>query len=367
MPLYDYLIVGSGLSGAVFAHEAIKRGKRCLVLEKRNHIGGNVYCEDIEGIPVHCYGAHIFHTDNERVWRYVTDLTPFNHFINSPMANYCGKLYNLPFNMNTFYQMWGITSPAEAQAKIEAEAAHHAGEPANLEEQTLRLVGRDLYETLIKGYTEKQWGRPCRELPAFIIKRLPVRFTFDNNYFTNRYQGIPAAGYTALIAKLLEGAELRLNTDFLAAKAEYTAQADKTVYTGTIDSYFDHKHGWLEYRSLQFETEILDEENHQGVAVMNHTAAEPRYTRTIEHKHFVHGRQPKTVITKEYPEAWRPGLEPYYPVNNETNNALYTRYAEAAQKESRVLFLGRLARYAYYDMDQAIAASLDAADRELAA
>ncbi|GHV94314.1 UDP-galactopyranose mutase [Spirochaetia bacterium] len=363
--MYDYLIVGSGLSGAVFAHEAIKKGKRCLVLEKRNHIGGNVYCEDVEDIRVHRYGAHIFHTDNESVWRYVTELVPFNHFVNSPVANYRGKLYNLPFNMNTFYQMWGLTSPIEAKARLETETAGYTGKPKNLEEQALSLVGRDLYETLVKGYTEKQWGRPCVELPAFIIKRLPVRFTFDNNYFSNRFQGIPAEGYTALVKKLLKGADIRLNTDFLDDKEEYSALADKIVYTGTIDSYFGYKHGWLEYRSLRFETETLDEENHQGVAVMNYTAAEIPYTRIIEHKHFENGRQAKTVVTREYPEAWQPGLEPYYPVNDEKNNTLYIQYKEDAAKEKNVLFLGRLARYAYYDMDQAIVSVLETAEKEL--
>jgi UDP-galactopyranose mutase len=361
---YDYLIVGSGLSGAVFTHEALKRGKRCLVLEKRPHIGGNISDELIEDIRVQRYGAHIFHTDNERVWSYVSGLVPFNHFVNSPIANYRGKLYNLPFNMNTFYQMWGLTSPAEAQAKLRKETAPYGEDPQNLEDQALRLVGRDLYETLVKGYTEKQWGRPCRELPAFIIRRLPLRFTFDNNYFTSRYQGIPEEGYTALAARLLEGAELRLNTDFLAAKETYQAQADKIVYTGMLDAYFDFKYGPLHYRSIRFETEVLNKENHQGVAVMNYTDTQPPYTRIIEHKHFTFGTQPKTVITREYPADWEPGQEPYYPVNDPANTALYTRYAEEARKERQVIFLGRLARYAYLDMDQAIAASLQAADQE---
>jgi UDP-galactopyranose mutase len=361
---YDYLIVGAGLSGAAFAHRATRQGKRCLVLEKRNHIGGNVYCENIEGIPVHRYGAHIFHTDNERVWRFVTGLVPFNRFVNSPVANYRGKLYNLPFNMNTFYQMWGTATPAEAKARLEAETARYAGEPKNLEEQALRLAGRDIYEKLIKGYTEKQWGRPCRELPAFIIKRIPLRFTFDNNYFTNRYQGIPPEGYTALIEKLLEGVELRLDTDFLEVRGKYTSLAEKTVYTGMVDAYFGYKYGTLEYRSLRFETETLEGENHQGVAVMNYTDTQPSYTRIIEHKHFIFGKQPKTVITREYPQAWEPGLEPYYPVNDRVNTALYARYAREAEGERAVLFLGRLARYAYLDMDQAVAAALEAADRE---
>jgi UDP-galactopyranose mutase len=364
---YDYLVVGAGLSGAVFAHRATRRGKRCLALEKRGHIGGNVYCENIEGIPVHRYGAHIFHTNDERVWRYVTELVAFNRFVNSPVANYRGKLYNLPFNMNTFYQIWGTISPAEAKAKLEAETIRYAGEPENLEEQALRLVGRDIYEKLIKGYTEKQWGRPCRELPAFIIKRLPARFTFDNSYFESPWQGIPEEGYTRLVEKLLEGTELRLDTDFLAAKEEYAALADKVVYTGMIDAYFGYKYGPLEYRSLRFETEILNEENHQGVAVMNYTDTKPAYTRVIEHKHFVFGRQPKTVITREYPQSWDPGREPYYPVNDEKNNALYRRYTNEIQGENKVLFLGRLARYSYLNMDQAIKESLEAVERELEA
>jgi UDP-galactopyranose mutase len=367
---YDYLVAGAGLSGAVFAREAVRRGKTCLVLEKRSHIAGNAFTDTVEGIPVHRYGAHIFHTDSGRVWHYVTSLAEFNSFINSPIASYRGKLFNLPFNMNTFYQLWGVKTPAEARAKLREETAPYTGtaEARNLEEQALRLAGRDIYETLVKGYTEKQWGRPCRELPAFLIRRLPLRFTFDNNYFGSRYQGIPVEGYTALTAKLLEGSELRPDTDFLAEKEKYSGLADRVVYTGMIDAYFGYKYGALEYRSLRFETEVLEEENHQGVAVMNYTDAGTEYTRVVEHKHFVPGSGrsggARTVVTREYPQAWRPGLEPYYPVNDEKNNALYRRYAEAAKKERGVLFLGRLARYAYLDMDQAIAAALEAAEAE---
>ncbi|AEF86867.1 UDP-galactopyranose mutase [Treponema primitia ZAS-2] len=365
---YDYLIVGSGLSGAVFAHEATKRGKRCLVLEKRPHLGGNVYTEMREGIAVHCYGAHIFHTDNERVWGYVNSLTEFNRYINSPVANFEGALFNLPFNMNTFYALWGTKTPAEAKAKLESQRVHYDREPANLKEQALSLVGHDIYEKLIRGYTEKQWNRPCTELPAFIIKRLPLRFTFDNNYFTSRFQGIPSLGYTTLIAKLLSGTEIRLDTDFLTDKQGFKALAKKAVYTGMIDAYFEYALGQLHYRSLRFEHEVLDEENHQGVGVVNYTDAQTPYTRSIEHKHFVYGTQPKTVVTKEYSLEWQPGMEPYYPVNDAANQALYGRYAEAAKAETRdrgTIFLGRLAKYAYYDMDQAILASLEAAEKEL--
>jgi UDP-galactopyranose mutase len=340
-----------------------------LALEKRGHIGGNVYTEPVGGILAHRYGAHIFHTGNERAWRLVTGLAAFNRFVNSPVANYQGRLYSLPFNMNTFYQLWGTATPAEAREKLRQETAPYRGgrNPGNLEDQALRLAGRDIYEKLIKGYTEKQWGRPCRELPAFIIKRLPLRFTFDNNYFASTYQGIPEEGYTALVEKLLEGADVRLNTDFLSAKEGYSSMAGKVIYTGQLDAYFGYKYGGLEYRSLRFETETLDEENHQGVAVMNYTDVEPPYTRAIEHKHFAFGKQPKTVVTREYPLSWEPGREPYYPVNDRANTALYARYAKDAGEERKVIFLGRLARYAYLDMDQAIAASLEAADREFGA
>jgi UDP-galactopyranose mutase len=365
--MYDYLIVGAGLSGAAFAHKAAARGKRCLVLERRNHIAGNAYTEPVRGITVHRYGAHIFHTDDQRVWRFVTALTPFIPFVNSPVATYQGRLYSLPFNLHTFYQLWGTTTPAEAREKLRRETAPYTGtrNPGNLEEQALRLVGPTLYEVLVKGYTEKQWGRPCRELPPSIINRIPLRFTFDNNYFTSRWQGIPEQGYTALVEILLKDAEVRLNTDFLSAKEDYRSLAKKTVYTGQPDAYFGYRYGPLAYRSLRFETETLDEENRQGVAVMNYTDARVPYTRTIEHKHFTPGTRSATVVTTEYPQPWEPGREPYYPVNDQANTALYARYARDAERERGVVFLGRLARYAYLDMDQAIAAALEAADREL--
>lgn len=362
--MYDYLIVGSGLYGAVFAHEAKKQGKACLVLEKRDHIGGNVYCEQVEGVTVHRYGAHIFHTNDKEVWDYVNGLAEFNRFTNSPVANFHGELYNLPFNMNTFYQMWGVRTPEEAKAKIAEQRAEIKGEPSNLEEQAISLVGRDIYEKLICGYTEKQWGRPCKELPSFIIKRLPVRFTYDNNYFNDRYQGIPEGGYTPLIENLLNGIEIRLNTDFLADREHWLSQAKKVVYTGTVDAYFNYCFGKLEYRSLRFETETLDRENYQGVAVVNYTDAETPFTRLIEHKHFEYGTQPKTVITREYPAVWQEGMEPYYPVNDHNNSTLYQKYAALAQKEENVLFGGRLGQYCYYDMDKVIAAALEAAKKE---
>ncbi len=364
MNMYDYLIVGSGLYGAVFAREATKRGKRCLVLEKREHIGGNVYCEQIEGVTVHRYGAHIFHTNDPEVWAYVNDLADFNRFTNSPVANYNGELYNLPFNMNTFYQMWGVRTPAEAKEKIQQQRAVIQGEPANLEEQAISLVGTDIYQKLINGYTEKQWGRPCRELPSFIIKRLPVRFTYDNNYFNDRYQGIPEGGYTPLIEKLLEGVEVRLNTDFLDDKEYWLSQAHRVVYTGTVDAYFDYCYGRLEYRSLRFETEVLDTENYQGVAVVNYTDRQTPFTRLIEHKHFEYGTQPKTVITREYPAAWQEGMEPYYPVNDQANGELYQKYTALAAEQNKVLFGGRLGQYCYYDMDKVIAAALAAVKNE---
>lgn len=366
MKKYDYLIVGSGLFGAVFAYKARKAGKSCLILEKRDHIGGNVYCENIEGITVHKYGAHIFHTDNRMVWDFVSSLCEFNHFVNAPIANYKGEIYNMPFNMNTFSRMFGVATPAQAQEKLALQRAEITGEPKNLEEQAISLVGREIYTKLVKGYTEKQWGRDCSELPAFIIRRLPVRYTYDNNYFSDPYQGIPIGGYTRLVEKLLEGCEVRLCTDFLADKAHFLSLCDTCVYTGMIDAYFDYQLGKLGYRSLRFETEVLDEVNHQGVAVVNYTDRETPYTRIIEHKHFEFGTQEKTVITREYPADWQEGLEPYYPINDEANTALYAKYAALAENEPNVLFGGRLAQYKYFDMDDAIAAALEFAEKELA-
>lgn len=356
---YDYLIVGAGLFGAVFASEAGKKGKKCLVVERRDHIAGNVYCEEIHGIRVHRYGAHIFHTSDKRIWDYVCQLAEFNHYINSPIARFRGELYNLPFNMNTFSKMWGITSPKEAQDIIASQIADLGiTEPGNLEEQALSLVGRDVYEKLIKGYTEKQWGRECRELPAFIIKRLPLRFTYDNNYFNDRYQGIPIGGYTKLVEKLLEGTEVRLRTDYLKHRQELDGMADKIIYTGMIDQFYDYELGVLSYRSVRFETEELEMENYQGNAVVNYTEREVPYTRIIEHKHFEFGTQPKTVITREYPASWEEGMEAYYTVNDEKNQLLYQRYAELAGQEQNVIFGGRLAEYKYYDMDKVIASAL---------
>ena len=360
---YDFLIVGSGLFGAVFAHEALKRGKTCLVLEKRDHLGGNVYCESVEDIIVHRYGAHIFHTNDKQIWDYVNQFATFNRYTNSPIANFNGEIYNMPFNMNTFNKMWGVRTPEEARAKIEEQRAVIQGEPKNLEEQAISLVGIDIYKKLVQGYTEKQWGRPCDELPAFIIKRLPVRFTYDNNYFNDRYQGIPEGGYNQIIEKMLNGADIRLNTDYLQDKDVWNAMADQVIYTGMIDAYFDHCLGNLEYRSLRFETELLDKQNFQGVAVVNYTDRQTPYTRIIEHKHFEFGNQPKTVITREYPAEWQPGMEPYYPMNNEKNGVLYQKYAQLAQKEEKVLFGGRLGQYCYYDMDKVIMAALDMAEK----
>ena len=363
---YDYLIVGAGLFGAVFAHEATAAGKKCLVIDKRSHIAGNIYTEDVEGIAVHRYGAHIFHTNNKDVWDYVNRFATFNRYTNSPVANYKGELYNLPFNMNTFTKMWGVITPAEAEAKIaEQRAAHYTAEPKNLEEQAINLVGTDIYEKLIKGYTGKQWGRPCTELPAFIIKRLPVRFTYDNNYFNALYQGIPDGGYTAMVEKMLEGIEVRLNVDYLADRENLNALADKVVYTGPVDAYFGYRLGALQYRSVRFETEVLDTDNYQGNAVVNYTDAETPYTRIIEHKHFAFGTQPKTVISREYSTEWHQGDEPYYPVNDEKNGALYAKYKALADAETKVIFGGRLGEYKYYDMDKVIEAALDAAAREL--
>jgi UDP-galactopyranose mutase len=363
MAKYDYLIVGAGLYGAVFAHEAAKCGKRVLVIDKRSHIAGNVYTEEMEGINVHMYGAHIFHTNNERVWNYLNQFARFNRFTNSPVANYHGELYSLPFNMYTFNKMWGVVTPEEAQAKIE-EQKKAAGitEPKNLEEQAISLVGTDIYEKLVKGYTEKQWGRPCKELPAFIIKRLPVRFTFDNNYFNALYQGIPVGGYTKMVQNMLDGIEVRLNVDYLENREELNALADKIVYTGAIDAYFGYKLGALEYRSVRFETDILDKPNFQGNAAVNYTDSETPWTRIIEHKWFEFGSQPKTVISREYSSEWQPGDEPYYPVNDERNGRLYEEYRKLASAETNVIFGGRLGEYKYYDMDAVVAAALDMCD-----
>ncbi len=356
---YDYLIVGSGLFGAVFAYEAKKRGKKCLVIEKRNHVGGNIFCENIEGVTVHKYGAHIFHTSNKRVWDYVNALCEFNRFTNSPIANYKGEIYNLPFNMNTFSKLWGVFTPDEARAKIEEQRGKITGEPKNLEEQAISLVGEDIYKKLIKGYTEKQWGHDCTDLPAFIIKRLPVRYTYDNNYFNDRYQGIPEGGYNVIIDKLLEGTEVITGTDYFSDREKYDSLADKVLYTGTIDTFYDYCFGKLEYRSLRFETEILDTPDFQGVAVVNYTDRETPYTRIIEHKHFEFGTQEKTVITKEHSAEWEEGMEAYYPVNNEKNQQLYLQYKELADKEEKIIFGGRLAEYKYYDMDKVIESALN--------
>ena len=362
---YDYLIVGAGLFGAVFAHEMMKKGKSCLVIEKRNHIAGNIYCEEVEGIQVHKYGAHIFHTSDKKVWEYLNQFTEFNHYINSPVAIYKDELYNLPFNMNTFSKMWGIKTPKEAQNIIAGQIAElNISEPKNLEEQALSLVGRDVYEKLVKGYTEKQWGRDATELPAFIIKRLPLRFTFDNNYFNDRYQGIPVDGYTKVVERLLDGADILLDTDFFAFRENHPEIAKKTVYTGMLDRYFDYQYGVLEYRMVRFEHETLEMENFQGNAVVNYTEKEIPYTRIIEHKHFAFGKQPVTVISKEYPGEWKKGDEPYYPVNNEKNEALAEKYRELAKKEKNVIFGGRLGDYRYYDMDKVVAAALTLAEKE---
>lgn len=365
--MYDYLIIGSGLYGAVFARQAADAGKKVLVIDKRDHIGGNVYTEKVEGIDVHKYGAHIFHTNSKEVWDYVNQFATFNRFTNSPVANYKGQLYSLPFNMYTFNKMWGVVTPDEAAAKIaEQKAAAGITEPKNLEEQAISLVGTDIYEKLIKGYTQKQWGRPCTELPSFIIKRLPVRLTFDNNYFNALYQGIPVGGYTRLVENLLAGIEVRLEIDYLEHKAELDALAEKVVYTGPIDAYFGYRLGALEYRSVRFETELLDTPNFQGNAAVNYTDAETPYTRIIEHKWFTFGKDeqgndlPKTVISREYSSEWHPGDEPYYPVNDEKNSALYAKYKALAVREEKVIFGGRLGEYKYYDMDAVIAAALAA-------
>lgn len=362
---YDYLVVGSGLYGAVFAHEAKKKGKTCLVIDKRPHIGGNIYCENIEGINVHKYGAHIFHTSNKQVWDYINQFAEFNNYINSPVAIYKDELYNLPFNMNTFSKMWNIKTPQEAKDMIAKQVAETGiTEPKNLEEQGLSLVGKDVFEKLVKGYTEKQWGRKCTELPAFIIKRLPVRLVFDNNYFNDKYQGIPIGGYNVLIERLLEGVETRLNCDFYANREELSAMADKIVFTGAIDEFYHYQFGKLEYRTVNFETEVLDMPNYQGNAVVNYTEKEVPYTRVIEHKHFeMFGADieacPKTVISKEYSSEWTEGSEPYYPVNDEKNNSLYLKYKELADKETNVIFGGRLAEYKYYDMHHIVEKALE--------
>lgn len=363
---YDYLVVGAGLYGSIFAHEAKKAGKRVLVIDKRPQIGGNVYTEEIEGINVHIYGAHIFHTNNKKVWEYISQFAEFNRYTNSPVANYHGELYSLPFNMYTFNKMWGVVTPEEAAAKIE-EQKKEAGitEPSNLEEQAISLVGMDIYEKLVKGYTEKQWGRSCRELPSFIIKRLPVRLTFDNNYFNARYQGIPIGGYTRMVEKILEGVEVQLNTDYLEKKEFWDGQAEKIIYTGPIDAYFAYKLGALEYRSVRFETEVLDKPNFQGNAVVNYTDRETPWTRIIEHKFFEFGDQPKTVISREYSSEWKVGDEPYYPVNDEKNSKLYQEYKKLAEEETNVVFGGRLGEYKYYDMDAVIDSVLRMSEKEL--
>ena len=360
MKKYDYLIVGAGLYGAVMAYELGKKGRKCLVIDRRDHIAGNIYCEDIEGIHVHKYGAHIFHTSDKKVWDYINQFAEFNNYINSPVAVYRDELYNLPFNMNTFSKMWGIRTPQEAKDIIEKQRKETGiTEPKNLEEQALYLGGRDIYEKLIKGYTEKQWGRKCAELPAFIIKRLPFRFIYDNNYFNDRYQGIPIGGYTPIVEKMLEGADVRTGVDFFRLREEEPDIAEKIIFTGQIDEYFGYKLGALEYRSVRFETEVLDCENYQGNAVVNYTDREVPYTRVIEHKHFEFGTQEKTVISREYSSEWSVGMEPYYPVNDEKNNELYQAYRELAEKEENVVFGGRLGSYKYYDMDKVIAAALE--------
>ena len=369
--MYDYLIVGSGLYGSIFAREATNKGYKCLVIDKRDNVGGNIYTEKVDGINVHKYGAHIFHTNNQKVWDYITKFATFNRFTNSPVANYKGELYSLPFNMYTFNKMWGVVTPEEAAAKIEEQRKEVKGEPKNLEEQAISLVGRDIYEKLIKGYTEKQWGRDCKDLPAFIIKRLPVRLTFDNNYFNALYQGIPVGGYTKMIENILDGIEVRLGVDYLKDKAKWDGMAKKVVYTGPIDAYFNYSLGYLEYRSVRFENEVLDIPNFQGNAAVNYTDRETPWTRIIEHKWFEFGKDengnelPKTVISREYSSEWKPGDEPYYPVNDGKNSALYQKYKELADKEENVIFGGRLGEYKYYDMDAVIASVLERCEKEL--
>lgn len=370
--LYDYLIVGSGLFGSVFTNEARKRGRSCLVIDKRDHRGGNVYCREVDGINVHQYGAHIFHTSNRRVWQYVNDIVEFNRYTNSPVASYKGRLYNLPFNMNTFYQMWGVRTPAEAKAKIDEQRQEALGrmqqegrtEPQNLAEQAQLLVGRDIFEALVKGYTEKQWGRRCEDLPAFIIKRLPVRFTFDNNYFNDKYQGVPIGGYNKLIDGLLGDTEVITGADYFADRQAWNRRAKRIVFTGKIDEFYDYRYGKLEYRTVRFEHERLEVENYQGNAVVNYTEAEVPYTRIIEHKHFEFEQQPTTVISREYSTEWKEGMEPYYPVNDARNNALYMQYKQLADTETNVIFGGRLAEYKYYDMDKVIERALALFDEQ---
>lgn len=363
---YDYLIVGAGLFGSIFAYEANKRGKKCLVIDKRNHVAGNIYTNKVEDIHVHEYGAHIFHTSNEEVWQYISQFAKFNRYTNSPVAVYKEELYNLPFNMNTFHGLWGVKTPSQAQEMIQKQIKESGiKEPRNLEEQAISLVGKDIYEKLIKGYTEKQWGQSATKLPSFIIKRLPVRFTYDNNYFNDSYQGIPIGGYTQIIEKMLEGVTVRLNTNYFESKDELNALAEKIVFTGMIDEFYNYQFGTLEYRSLRFESETLEEENFQGNAVVNYTEYEVPYTRIIEHKHFEFGTQPKTVITREYPKSWEKGDEPYYPVNNELNNNIYEQYKQLAAQEQKVIFGGRLAEYKYYDMHHVIAQALHCVEKEL--
>ena len=359
MKKYDYVLIGAGLYSGVIAYLAGQAGKSCLVLERRDHTGGNIYCEEIEGIHVHKYGAHIFHTNNKKVWNYITKFAEFNRFTNSPVANYKGELYSMPFNMYTFNKMWGVVTPEEAAAKIEEQKKEITGEPQNLEEQAISLVGRDIYEKLVKGYTEKQWGRDCSELPSFIIKRLPVRFTYDNNYFNDLYQGIPIGGYNVLTERLFEKADVQTGVDFLEDKEKYLAMGETVIYTGAIDAFYDYALGKLEYRTVRFETEVLDTDNYQGVAVVNYTDRETPYTRVIEHKHFEFGTQKKTVISREYSTDWKEGMEPYYPVNDARNQELYQKYAALAEKEEKVIFGGRLGEYKYYDMDKVIEAALN--------
>lgn len=359
MKKYDYVLVGAGLYSGVIAYLAGQAGKNCLVLERRDHTGGNIYCEEIEGIHVHKYGAHIFHTSNKEVWQFVNSLAEFNRYTNSPIANYKGEIYNMPFNMNTFSKMWGIRTPEEAKTNIEEQRKAVPGEPKNLEEQAIKLVGKDIYEKLVKGYTEKQWGRDCSELPSFIIKRLPVRFTYDNNYFNDLYQGIPIGGYNVLTERLFEKADVQTGVDFLEDKEKYLAMGETVIYTGAIDAFYDYALGKLEYRTVRFETEVLDTDNYQGVAVVNYTDRETPYTRVIEHKHFEFGTQKKTVISREYSTDWKEGMEPYYPVNDARNQELYQKYAALAEKEEKVIFGGRLGEYKYYDMDKVIEAALN--------